>query len=107
MRVTVSHRKTQQEVVSIVDRTADELFAGSPGTPIQIVDPQKSWNGSVMDFSFTGKMGFFSTQLKGKVEVLPELVAVEIDLPEFLKKFMPEEKVRTAVEGRMRKLLNG
>ncbi|HYP14581.1 MAG TPA: polyhydroxyalkanoic acid system family protein [Bryobacteraceae bacterium] len=106
MRVTVSHNKTRQEVKKIVDDSADQMFRGMPGSPVQIQDQQKNWNGDVMDFSLTGKMGIFSAPLKGTVSVTDKDVTVDCELPGILKSFMPEEKVKASIESQVRGLLN-
>ncbi len=106
MRITVSHKKSQAEVIKIVDGSVDQLFSGVPGAPVKIVDQQKRWDGSVLHFSLTGKMGFFSAPLKGTVEVTDKDVTIDCDLPGILQKLMPEEKVRAAIEGKVRGFLS-
>jgi len=106
MRVTVNHDKGLQGATKIVNDSADQLLAGAVTGPIQITNMHRAWQGSTMDFSFTGKMGFFSAPIKGKVYVTETDVTVDVDLPGILKQFVPEEKVRAQVEGRVRGLLN-
>jgi hypothetical protein len=105
MRVTVSHSKSEQEVKKIVDDSTDQLFGGMPGSPLQIVDQQKRWDGSTMHFSFTGKMGFFTAPLRGTVIVTEKDVTVECDLPPLLKSFIPEQKIEEGVKSQVRGLL--
>jgi hypothetical protein len=105
MRVTVTHDKGLQGAKKLVDDSADEIFKGAPGMPIQIVDQQKRWEGDTMHFSFTGKMGFFTAPLKGWVLVSEKDVTVEVELPGLLKQFMPDEKVRAQIESRVKGLL--
>jgi hypothetical protein len=105
MRVTVTHDKGLQGAKKLVEDSASELFKGAPGTPIQIVDYEKRWEGDTMFFSFTGKMGFFNAPLKGSVHVKEKDVTIEVELPAIFKKFMPEEKVRANIESRVRGLL--
>jgi len=106
MRVTVNHNKGLDGATKIVNDSADQLLASAASGPVKITDMQREWNGSTMDFSFVGRMGFFSAPIKGKVYVTDRDVTVDVDLPGLLKQFMPEEKVRAAVEGRVRGLLN-
>jgi hypothetical protein len=106
MRVTVNHDKGLQGATKIVNDSADQLLASAAAGPVQITDLHRVWNGSTMDFSFKGKMGFFSAPIKGKVYVTETDVTVDVELPGVLKHFMPEEKVRAQVEGRVRGLLN-
>jgi hypothetical protein len=106
MRVTVSHNKTVPEVTKIVNDSADQLLAGAATGPVQVLNMQKHWDGSKMSFSFTGKMGFFSSDIRGYVQVNEKDVVVDVELPALLKNFIPEEKVKAQVEGRVRGLLN-
>ncbi len=105
MRVTVTHNKTQQEVMKIVDDSAEQLFQGMPGSPVKIVDHRKHWDGSLMHFNFTGKMGFFTAPLRGTVLVTEKDVTVECELPALLKSFLPEQKIAESVKSRVRGLL--
>lgn len=105
MRVTVSHNKTAQEVMKIVDDSTEQIFRGVPGAPVQIVDQQKKWNGSTMHFSFTGKMGIFTAPLKGTVAVTDKDVTIDCDLPPLLKSFLPEDKLQASIESRIKGLL--
>ncbi|HUS05183.1 MAG TPA: polyhydroxyalkanoic acid system family protein [Bryobacteraceae bacterium] len=105
MKITVSHNKGLKEAMRIVDQSSDDLFKGIPAGPIEIVDKQKSWNGSTMTFSVTGKMGFFKAPLSGTVLVTEKDVTIECELPGLLKRFMPEDKVKSNVEARVRGLL--
>jgi hypothetical protein len=105
MRVTVSHNKSEQEVKKIVEDSTDQLFRGMPGSPLQIVDQQKRWDGSTLHFSFTGKMGFFTAPLRGTVIVTDKDVTVECDLPPLLKGFVPEHTIAEGIKSRVRGLL--
>jgi hypothetical protein len=105
MRVTVTHTKSKQEVMKIVDDSTDQLFRGMPGSPLQIVDQDKRWDGETMHFSFTGKMGFFTAPLRGSVIVTDKDVTVECDLPPLLKSFIPEQKIEEGIKSRVRGLL--
>ena len=105
MRITVTHNKGLEGAKKLVEESASELFKGAPGTPVQIVDQQKRWEGDTMHYAFTGKMGFFSAPIKGWIQVTEKDVTIECELPDFLKKFLPEDKVRAGVESRVRGLL--
>jgi len=107
MRVTVNHDKGLQGATKIVNDSADQLLASAASGPVTITDMNRQWNGSTMDFSFVGRMGFFSAPIKGKVYVTEKDVTVDVELPALLKQFMPEEKVRASLEGRVRGLLKG
>jgi Putative polyhydroxyalkanoic acid system protein (PHA_gran_rgn) len=105
MRLTVTHNKGLQGAKKLVDDSAAELFKGPPGTPVQIADQQTRWEGDTMHYSFVAKMGFFSAPLKGWVQVTEKDVTIECELPDLLKKLIPEEKVKAGIETRVRGLL--
>jgi hypothetical protein len=106
MTLIIPHHKTKQEAVGIIDRGADELFAGVAGGLVEIVDQKKAWNGSTMNFSFTGKVGFISVPLTGTIAVDDRNVTVECELPAMVKNFIGEDKVGSGIEERMRGLLS-
>jgi hypothetical protein len=105
MRVTISHDKGQKEAMRIVDQSAQDLMSGIPTGPVRITDPEKSWNGNTMNFSFRAKMGLFRTSVQGTVFVTEKDATIEIELPGFLKNLLPEDKIRAAVETKVKGLL--
>jgi hypothetical protein len=104
MRIAVSHDKTKEEVMRIVDKSANDLFTMPLGAA-QILDPQKRWNGNVMYFSFVGKQSIFKATISGNIEVTDRELIINLELPGFLKNLVPEAQVRSAVEGKVRGLL--
>ena len=106
MRVTVTHNKGLQGVMKIVNDSADQLMASATSGPVVVTDVERRWDGSTMHFSFTGRMGIFSAPIRGHVECAERDVTVDVELPGMLKHFVPEEKVKQQVEGRVRGLLN-
>jgi hypothetical protein len=105
MRVTISHDKGQKEAMRIVDQSAQDLMSGIPTGPVRITDPEKSWNGNTMNFSFRVKMGLFRTSIHGTVLVTDKDAIIDVELPGIMKTFLPEEKIRAAVETKVRGLL--
>jgi hypothetical protein len=105
MRVTVSHDKNPQEIISSVDRGFDDMMRGLPLGPIQFIDETRSWNGPRMDFAFTAKAGLLNVPIKGFVLVEQRQVTIDVDLPPLLSSFIPEQKLKTAVETQARALL--
>lgn len=105
MRVTVSHNKTVEQVKQRVDQGFDQLFTGLPIAAVQIVNQKREWNGQQMNFSFTAQSGFINVPLKGFVLVEDRQVTVDLDLPPFLEQFIPESKVKGAVETQVKGLL--
>lgn len=105
MRVSVSHTKGKQEAKRIIDQTTDDVMKGIVAGPVQITDQSRRWNGDTMDFGFTGRMGPFSAPIHGSVAVTDTEVIIDIELPGFLKNILPEERVRSEVQTRVRGLL--
>lgn len=104
MRISISHNKTRQDAIKAIDEGTDKFMQGVAG-PVQITDQRKVWNGSTMDFGFVGRMGPFSTPLNGTLEVTDTDIVIDVELPGILKSLVPEEKVRTEVQNRVRGLL--
>jgi hypothetical protein len=105
MRVIVPHQKQPAEIIQNIDRRFDEIFRGLPVGPVQIVDMQRSWAGRTMTFAFNASAGFMSIPIKGFVEVGDREVTVDVDLPAFLSQFLPEDKLKPALEKGVKGLL--
>lgn len=105
MRVTVSHNKSPEDIKRQVDRSFDDIFKGMPIGPVQITDEQRTWAGSTLNFTFNARAAFMVIPIKGFILVEQKQVTIEVDLPSFLNQFIPEEKMKTAVEGRVKGLL--
>jgi hypothetical protein len=105
MTVIVPHQTTMEAAIGIVDRSAYDLFEGVAGESVELVDRKKAWNGPRMDFSLTAQAGFISVPISGVVVVDEVNVTVYCELPELVKKFVGEDKMRGGVERKMRGLL--
>lgn len=105
MKVVVAHRTTQQQAIQKLDQASDKLFAVEIKN-IQITDQKKSWAGSVMTFSLTGRMGFIALPLAGKATVDDKDITLECELPALLKNLMGEDKIRGMVEQNVRTMLS-
>src|ERR1700730_1980167 len=104
MRITVAHKKGQAQAIQAVDKAVDEAFRGLATGPVTIVNQRKTWNGPVMTFSFTAKMGFLQNPISGTVEVTDTEVKIDADVG-MLSKLFPADKFRATVESRVRGLL--
>ncbi len=105
MRITVSHNKSPLEVRRSIDKSLDDIFTGLPIGPVQITDEKRTWNGSTMNFNFNARAAFMVVPISGIVIVEDHLVTLDVELPGFLNKLIPEEKMKSAVEGKVRGLL--
>jgi hypothetical protein len=104
MRVTIQHNKPLEQVKSAVDHSMNQVFSGLGGGIIEFTDQHRHWNGDTMAFSLTARMGFIKTPIKGTVAVTASDVTVDVDLG-LLEKLIPQETVRTGIEGQVRGLL--
>jgi len=101
MRVEIAHQLGKEGAMQVIDRCLDRLLGGF-GSNIQIVDQKTSWNGSNMEFSFTGKVGYISVPLAGTIDVNDANVIVDMELPPMVKSFIGEEKIHRIVETNIR-----
>ena len=101
MRVTITHNKPQADVIKSVDRSIDEVFKGIAVGPIEVVNPQKSWDGSTMTFAMTAKMGFMNAPIRGTVVVTDKDVTIDADLGFLENLITPKAKaeLETKVKG--------
>jgi hypothetical protein len=104
MRITISHNRSKAEIIETVDRSFNEMFQDIAGLPLRLVVEQRSWQGSILSFSLTAKLGFISTPIKGTVEVTDHDLTVDVDLGT-LKRLVPEKTVREVIGSRIKGLL--
>ena len=104
MRITISHNRTKAQIMESVDRSFDEMFQGIAGLPVRLVLEQKSWQGSILSFSLTAKLGLLSTPIKGTVEVTEQDVTVDADLG-LLNRLVSEKNAREIIGNRIKGLL--
>ncbi len=104
MRITIAHSKSQQQMIQTVDRAFDEAFRGVVPGPLTISGQQKTWNGSVMQFSLIARMGFIKNPMSGTVEVTEHDVTIDADLG-MLGNLIPARDMQSNLETRFRKLL--
>ena len=87
-----------------VDRSFDDVFRGIGVIPLQFVNERRNWNGSTLNFSFDAKLGIVSTPIKGFVEVTDKDLTIDAGLG-LLERLIPAKQTRTALAGRIRRLL--
>jgi hypothetical protein len=89
MRITISHNRSKAEIIESVDRSFNEMLQGVAGLPVRLVVEERSWQGSILSFSLTAKLGLLGTPIKGTVEVTDQDVTVDADLG-LLNRLVPE-----------------
>ena len=104
MRITISHNRSKAEIIESVDRSFNEIFRGVSGLPVRLTMKQRSWQGSILSFSLTAKLGLLSTPITGTVEVTDHDVIVEADLG-LLSRLVPEKTAREVIGNRIKGLL--
>src|SRR6266446_10029116 len=103
MRITISHDRAKSEVIESVDRSFNEMFQGAAGLPVRLVVEKKSWQGSVLSFALTAKMGLLSTPIKGTVEVTDHDITIDADLG-ILERMIPAKKAQAVISDHVRGL---
>jgi hypothetical protein len=104
MKIVVAHQSTRENAIRVLDRASDKLLGGGIRN-VEIVDRRKAWEGPVMTFSFTGKLGYISVPLAGTLAVDDMNVTLESELPPLVKNFLGEERFRTLMEDNIKTLL--
>ncbi len=105
MRVTMEHNRSKDEVMRGVDRSFDELASGNVKLPVQIEVKERSWQGPVMRFELSAKMGIMSNPIKGTIEVTDSQVIIDADLG-ILGRFVSDEMATTMFASKFKGLLN-
>ncbi len=105
MRVTVSHNKQKQEAVQAVDGAIERLLLPGGAGPVKLRNVQKRWDGDTLHFSFNATMAFFSSPIRGFVQVSDRDITIDADLPSMLTRFVPEQRIEDGVRQRVRGLL--
>ena len=106
VKLTIEHHRKKKDVVEKVDKGFDDAFKQAEGLPVKVTLKHKSWKGSTMHFQLSARMGLLSTPIQGSVEVTEEELIIDADLG-LLTKFIPEEKAKTMLGGRVKGLLKG
>jgi hypothetical protein len=104
MRITVSHDKTRQEAMRIVNDATDRVLGPIFSGPLQMSGVQKQWTGSTLDFSLTAGLSAVRVPIKGSILVTDSDITIDVDLPAFIEKLLPES-VRSRVQSAVRGLL--
>jgi hypothetical protein len=104
MRITISHNRSKAEIIESVDRSFNEMVQGVEGLPVRLVVDQRSWQGPILSFSLTAKLGLLSTPIKGTVEVTDQDVTLDADLG-VLNRLVSENAAREVIGNRIKGLL--
>lgn len=105
MRVIIPNKKGVEETKRIVERSTEDLFRSAAGGIVQIANVQKTWSGDTMSFSFNAAVAFVSVPIQGTVAVTEKEVVIDVALPEAFRHLIPEDKLKSGIETRIRGLL--
>ena len=105
MRIIIPNKKSVEETRGIVERSTEDLFRSAAGGIVQISDIKKTWTGNTMAFSFRAAVAFISTPIDGTVAVTEKDVTIDVNVPEVLRHFIAEDKLKSGIESRVRGLL--
>jgi hypothetical protein len=106
MRATIPHNKPKDEARRAVDQAVDHLFRDTPAALIQITDQRKQWDGPVLRFWLSAKMGPVRNPIQGTIEVTDRELLLDVDLG-MLNLLFPEQKFRKSIEDTLRAKLLG
>ena len=98
MTVNVTHGKTQDEAIVLVDGSLEKLLASVGGGSLEIDNLKKNWDGPTMRFSLVARLGFISIPLSGTALVEMTTLTIDLILPPMVKSFIGENEVRTGLE---------
>lgn len=105
MRIIIPNKKSVEETKGIVERSTEDLFRGAAGGIIQITNVEKNWCGDIMTFKFNAGVAFLSTPIQGTVAVTESEVTIDVAIPEAFRRFIPEDKLKSGIETRIRALI--
>jgi hypothetical protein len=105
MRIIIPNKKSIEETKRIVERSTEDIFRSAAGGLIQVSCVEKSWCGDTMSFSFKAGVAFLSTPILGTVAVTEKDVTIDVALPEAFRRFIPEDKLKSGIETRVRALI--
>ena len=105
MRIEQLHSLGKQEAGRRIDHFLENLMQRQPPAGVTVKDPQKSWSGDTMNFSFTAAKGLFGTSIRGLMQVHDDRVVVESELPTLVKSFVGEGRIRDVIARELARIL--
>ncbi len=101
MRIEQPHQLGKAEARKRVEALVEELLREKLPAGVVLSELVKEWNADTMQFSFTAKKGFFGAKITGSLAVTDNQLNLEIELPSILKSFVPEDKIRDAIQQKL------
>lgn len=104
MQIIKKHGTTKNEAIKKIDSFLNDLIKREFPAGVKIKDPEKKWNGNVMNFSFRAKKGFVGTTISGNVSVNDTEVKLDSTLPGMVTTFVSEDKVKEVITNQFKEL---
>ena len=104
MRVSVAHSTSRAKAISAIDTFLDGLMGQGFSGGVKVQNPEKSWSGNQMDFSFYAKKGLFGTTINGSVTVTDKNVVLESQLPGMVTTFVSEDEIKETIREKLEEL---
>jgi hypothetical protein len=98
MRIEREHGLGVDAARQRIDGLASELLARPLPAGVKIEDSYKAWTGDRMDFSLKVSKGFFGARIGGAIDVAPDRVIFDCQIPPMVAGFIGEDRIRTAIE---------
>jgi hypothetical protein len=106
MQIIKQHRTTKNEAIKKIDSFLNDLMKREFPAGVKIKDPEKKWNGSVMNFSFKAKKGIVGTTISGTISVNDTEVRLDSTLPGIVTTFISEDKVKEVITNQFNELFS-
>ncbi|MEA3399279.1 MAG: hypothetical protein U9R00_02065 [Patescibacteria group bacterium] len=99
MQIVKEHETSKGVAIGKIDNFLNDLMKKQFPGGVKIKNPQKKWNGNVMDFSFEAKTFFAGTTINsGTIRVTDTQVTLNsTNMPGFIRTFVSEEKLKEVI----------
>ena len=104
MLINQRHGTSQAEAVKKINNFLNDLMKREFPSGVKIKDPEKRWNGNVMNFSFRAQKGLMGTTISGTVSVTDTEVSLNSTLPGIITTFVSEDKVKDVITKQFKEL---
>lgn len=102
MQLTLPHHKTQEVAIKKIDTYLNQLLKRK--FSVTVIDPQKTWEGNIMRFSFTIQKLFFTLDFEGTVIVTDQEVIGEAEVPAIVTTFFSEDRIKEEIKKEFNRL---
>jgi hypothetical protein len=104
MRVETAHALGRAVARQRLDRIVDDLTTRAwPG--VDVSDITHRWSGDRLEFGFTAAKGFFSVAMRGHLDVYDTRAVLDVEVPPMVTTFLGEDRVRTALQTELERVL--